>query len=52
MAETCPFSETLRCRDETEILGLQDRDEIDTLKIMYRDQECFARSDKLHVTIN
>ena len=34
MAETCPFSETLWCRDrdETETLELRDRDETETLK--------------------
>ena len=34
MAETCPFFETLRCRDrdETEALDLRDRDETETLK--------------------
>ena len=34
MAETCPFSETSRCRDrdETEALDLRDRDETETLK--------------------
>ena len=32
MAKTCPFSETSRCRDETEALDLRDRDETKTLK--------------------
>ena len=34
MAETCPFSETSRCRDrdETEALDLRDRYETETLK--------------------
>ena len=34
MAETCPFSETSRCRDrdEAEALDLRDRDETETLK--------------------
>ena len=34
MAETCPFSETSRCRDrdETEALDLRDRNETETLQ--------------------
>ena len=34
MVETCPFSETSRCRgwDETESLDLRDRDDTETLK--------------------
>ena len=40
MAETCPFSETSRCRDrdETETLDLRDRDETETLDLRDRDE--------------